>query len=636
MSNFKPSKYQTKIFNFIKTGKGNAVVSAVAGSGKTTTLLEALKLIPLDKTVLFLAFNKSIAEELKVRVPKTKNIEVTTVHGLGYKTLSLYYDIKCDNRKYRRLLRNIFDWHSEKDKKALDIYGFDSISMDLIKNIIKSNKSDEDTNPQKFLNSIIDLCNLGRLHLVDSNFKNVGLETLNELAAIHNIDNNSGESEMAWYLIKLGLSYLTLVDFTDMIYIPNVFKLKTKTYDYVFIDECQDLNICQRMLMESAIEPIGGRFIAVGDPKQAIYAFAGADYKSFMKICEIPNTIQLPLSETYRCGSEIVKMVTHINPDIKSHKNNGKGEIIHEYSHKDVQDGDMVLCRQTLPVVSLCVKYLSEGKRAFIIGSDIGLSLINMINDCKRVNEEFTMKNVFSRLYHDKDKLIEKVMTTNNISKEDASEDNLVISYIEKVQVIEAISVGIEKPEEVINKIKNIFSDDKKVGICLSTIHKSKGLESDNVYILQKELMPSKYAILPWQIEQEENLRYVAYTRARKRLGFITDFDAFKSHKSQSENVKKVVESKHIGRPGAKMWLDLTVVGVRNVTTKYNTEVKIYDLKDSNNNMFAKFGDIGDRFISDNNTSVKPGTKVSFYAIINQHNEFRGMKTTNIGKISSH
>ena len=45
MSKFQPSPYQQGIYDFIQTGQGNAVVSAVAGSGKTTTLINALHLI---------------------------------------------------------------------------------------------------------------------------------------------------------------------------------------------------------------------------------------------------------------------------------------------------------------------------------------------------------------------------------------------------------------------------------------------------------------------------------------------------------------------------------------------------------------------------------------------------------------
>jgi len=73
MSKFTPSPYQQGIYDFITKGTGNAVVSAVAGSGKTTTLINALNLIPSELNVLFLAFNKSIAKELAERVPKNSS-----------------------------------------------------------------------------------------------------------------------------------------------------------------------------------------------------------------------------------------------------------------------------------------------------------------------------------------------------------------------------------------------------------------------------------------------------------------------------------------------------------------------------------------------------------------------------------
>jgi ATP-dependent exoDNAse (exonuclease V) beta subunit len=45
------------------------------------------------------------------------------------------------------------------------------------------------------------------------------------------------------------------------------------------------------------------------------------------------------------------------------------------------------------------------------------------------------------------------------------------------------------------------------------------------VYILNRELMPSHWAKKPWEKEQEENLEYVAYTRAKQKLSFIADYD---------------------------------------------------------------------------------------------------------------
>ena len=70
---FKASAYQQAIFQFITYGNGNAVIDAVAGSGKSTTIVNALKLIPQNKSVLFLAFNKAIVEELKLKVGNLAN-----------------------------------------------------------------------------------------------------------------------------------------------------------------------------------------------------------------------------------------------------------------------------------------------------------------------------------------------------------------------------------------------------------------------------------------------------------------------------------------------------------------------------------------------------------------------------------
>ena len=80
---FKPSKEQTGVFNFITKSDGNAVVNAVAGSGKTTTLIEAVKLIEAGKSILFLAFNKTIKQEIQQRVIALNmiNIDVDTCHG---------------------------------------------------------------------------------------------------------------------------------------------------------------------------------------------------------------------------------------------------------------------------------------------------------------------------------------------------------------------------------------------------------------------------------------------------------------------------------------------------------------------------------------------------------------------------
>jgi hypothetical protein len=226
-------------------------------------------------------------------------------------------------------------------------------------------------------------------------------------------------------------------------------------------------------------------------------------------------------------------------------------------------------------------------------------------------------------------------MTNHRMIKSEAMEDSQVIIMNEKIQAIEVLSEGINNPHDVIIKIKELFSNDKKSGICLSNMHKSKGLESERVFIIHQELIPSKYAKLQWQIEQERNLEYVAYTRAKTTLGFVTDFDAFKSHKSQSNNVVKVNESKHIGSPGMKMNFELKVIDKRDFKGQFGDTV-IYDMVDKKGNLFSKFGEISEDFLLGVGNKVEIDSRVSFYGIIKSHSEFKGNKVTYLGKITQY
>ncbi len=637
MTKFVPSKYQKDIFNFILKDNRNAVVSAVAGSGKTTTLLKALDLIPEDKSVLFLAFNVSIRDELKKRIPENKNIDVMTVHGFGYTIMKNFYDCTVDNKslKYRNLLWDIFYFYSGEKPDGLDKYNFNEEQYKFVKNIYDE-LQDKNIDKYKFVSDVVSLCNLSRQHLVNFDIKPIGVGEINKIAGIHSISNEDGESIVSWYLSKLGMSYVKVLDYTDMISIPNILNHQSQTYDFVFIDECQDLNTCHRLLMQKALKPDGGRFIAVGDPKQAIYGFAGADHESYQKLKDLPNTVELPLSYTYRVSPEILNLVRHLNPAIIAHTKNRRGRVVENFSYKDIQDGDMVLCRNTFPVVSLCLKLLSEGKKSYIIGSDFGKSLVGMISNCFRKNEEYNMTNVICCLLKDKEKLIEKIMTNHTMKRNEALEDNQVILLSEKIQAIESLSYGIDDPKIVIQKIEDLFSDDKKSGICLSNVHKSKGLESERVFIIHPELFPSKYATLPWQIEQEKNLEYVAYTRAKTTLGFVTDFDAFVNHKSRDIDESKLKVSKFVGSPGMKIYFELTVTDIRTVNGLYGPTT-VYDLVDKNGNIFSKFGEINTEYLTTNlHKSVSINSKVSFYGIIKEHSEFRGNKVTKLGKISQY
>ncbi len=634
MSSFNPSVYQQKIYDFITNGSGNAVVSAVAGSGKTTTLINALKLIPSDKNVLFLAFNKSIATELKERVPKgADNIEVKTVHAFGFGALSKDFKCEIDASKYRKLLKSIVEYLQTDNLSVIQKYKFDEKQMKMIHDF-KFEEHDEKNIEDKvgYFNRVLTLCDLGRLNLINLKEQDKGIDELYQLCDKHNVEIINGECFRAWLLINIGASCLGSADFTDMVFLPNYYNLKLRQYDMVFIDECQDLNGCQREIMKRAVKTRGGRFVAVGDPAQAIYGFAGADSESFSKLLSIPNTIELPLSVCYRCGVSIVNYAKNYMPQIEASENAQQGMIDYDFSYKGVRNGDMIVCRNTMPLVSLCMKYLQKGVKAYVMGTDISASLISMVEQTKRKTEVFSLENVFARIYKEKAKLIQNIMAKEDLNEQEAMEKSVVTTMIDKISCLEVLSKGCDNGHELIERLKRIFSDNSD-GICLSTIHKSKGLEADRVFIIHQELMPSVYAKKDWEKQQERNLMYVAYTRAKSLLGFITDFDAYNDVPSREDNVVVLNESDFCGKVGEKLPVTLTIVSLKDMNTSYG-DTTLYELVDDKGNLFSKFGNIPDRFLIEGYDTIQEGSIVRFSATIKAHKEFKGVKTNVISTIA--
>ena len=90
-----------------------------------------------------------------------------------------------------------------------------------------------------------------------------------------------------------------------------------------------------------------------------------------------------------------------------------------------------------------------------------------------------------------------------------------------------------------------MFSEEEKDGIELSTIHRAKGLEADNVFIICPSLIPSKLAKLPWQVEEEKHLQYVMCTRPKNTLNFVSENDvkpssAFLGNNQIHSELKKI------------------------------------------------------------------------------------------------
>ena len=498
MPEFVPSKYQQGIFDFIQHGNGNAVINALAGSGKTSTIVNAVKLIPSTCNALFIAFNKEIVKELEKKLAGVKNVQVKTLHSLGLLMIrrNLGTNIKIDEYKYRTFIK--------KNIKQLSSADFDKMTTKLM---------------QQYTDNVIQLCDLGRYNLAQCE------KDLLQVSARHDIPIIDDECNAVLNVMKWGRENTTSIDFTDMVWLPYELTLNPigLQYDYIFIDECQDLNAAQRELFLRCFRR-GTRFIAVGDKKQAIYSFAGADAESFAKLQNLPNTTTLPLPISYRCPKKVVNLANQFVDTMECREGAPDGEIVHNVSIKDIHDGDMVLCRTKMPLIKLYMRYLRMGVKSYVRGQDIGLNLLRMVDKTEQIvlNVSLQKDGVFARLYDDLFEERNRLMIKRGMDLEDATLSNQIMNKYDSIKALEILAEGLTSARDLHDRIENVFAESAD-GVCLSTIHKAKGLEANNVYILCKTLMPSRLATQDWEKEQEQNLMYVAYTRAKYKLGFVSE-----------------------------------------------------------------------------------------------------------------
>jgi superfamily I DNA/RNA helicase len=317
-------------------------------------------------------------------------------------------------------------------------------------------------------------------------------------------------------------------------------------YDWIILDEAQDLSVCQREIILKC-RKINTRMLFFGDSEQALYSFASSDPESFKMLKELPNTTSLPLSISYRCAKNIVDFAQKIVPTIEANNDGREGEVKYNVSLDEIKDGDMVLCRNNAPLMQVYVDFIKKGKKCFIRGKDIGLNLKNMVKrtGIDVLNKSLQEDGVFVRLYDALFDMINETICKYNVTYADAVESASISNRLDMIKALEILSDDINTANELIEKISNIFSDRKKGGISLSTIHKAKGLEADNVYIACRHLMPSSRAKKDWEIRQEYNLMYVAYTRPKNILGFIDDkeFESFTKKTSETVGTLKKIEN---------------------------------------------------------------------------------------------
>ena len=476
-----PSKYQIAIRKAFNLTNKDISISAVAGSGKTTVLLDLLSYIPKGSSSIFLAFNNSIVNELKERNSRD-DVKIMTIHSCGWRSILCQRGGKIKMNPNKGI---------EKAEKV-------------VKKIQASDKK-----KRYYLYAIPKMLDLMRCNLCNNNY-----DEISELAINYDIDLNKQEISYVQRAYEYMMSDNKQFDFMDMIYEPVINKqIFVKKYDYVFCDESQDMSLCQIAFIKLCLSKTG-RLITVGDKRQSIYGFCGADAESYEKLCNVRGkSIQMPLSVSYRCAKNIIREAQKIVPYIQYSSLSDDGIVNDNGSLMDIQDGDWILCRNLKPLIQTYIWLTKNKVKCKVRGRDIGGGIINLIHKIGSSTISGLLYGLDAEYEHLCNKLTERgVYNPATNSKTELLQ--------QRIEVIQYLCQEVDDVNKLVRLIENIFTDDTN-GILLSTIHKAKGLEHDKIFLICPELIPSRYAVLDWQLEQENNLMYVAITRAKKELVYV-------------------------------------------------------------------------------------------------------------------
>lgn len=486
------SPYQQAIFDAFTSGTGNVVVEAVAGSGKTTTMIEGIRryvAVNPGKRVIFVAFNKGIADELARKVPY--GVEAKTLHSACFAAV---------RRRFGRV--------------ELDGYKIDDTAKQLVSEQEEIDRADR----SKVVSDMKRAYGLIKGTMTDAS----DALACNEVLAAYDItlDVPSLSVELLGELDKRMVANTNRITFDEMISFVIDHDLMPTRYDLVCVDESQDMNLMQIAILQRMVAR-GGRFFSVGDTFQAIYGFRGADSEAMNRIrgdFKVPKKNELPLSITYRCPRAVVEFAQEYVSHIEAAPGAAEGEVIKlqgtqfDATMRAMVPGDMGICRANAPLVSCALALIAEGRRACIRGRDIGLSITKLLKEMTKKAEEPTVTAVSAATVLYQTMQVEKLRAQRKDSQASSVED--------RCETLLAILKDADSLEDVDSRIDRLFSDALGEGVVFSSIHKSKGLEAKKVVWIGPEITGWILKKIKTEAgkQQENNLCYVAITRAIETL----------------------------------------------------------------------------------------------------------------------
>jgi superfamily I DNA/RNA helicase len=443
---------QTAIISRFAAGASFAV-RARAGTGKTTTLVEAFQRAPEGS--LALAFNKRIAEELAIRMPK--HVESRTMNGIGHRAWGdrLRKTLRVDTKKLLSL------WDTSPWKKEL---------------------------PEEGL-AICRLVSLAKSHGFASGFG--GSTHENDFAWIDladRFDILDGEALVPaakWLLDEsCRTAFNGLIDFDDQIYMSVRYDAPFPKYRCIAADEAQDLSALQHEMVRR-LSGANAQHLIVGDPAQAIYGFRGASENSFSELCQAFSLDVLPLTVSFRCPQSIIGEAQKYVPDIEASSAAKPGSVVIARGISP-QRNRTVLSRTNAPLIKLAFQAIRETIPVNYLGRDF-------LSGLRALHKRYPTQRALDSWY-----AAEKAK-----AKSKGALARLADRY-------ESMCILHERFGEKLEPAFKQLFDTSTGAMTLSTIHKAKGLEWANVAYLDYDKI--------WDGAQESNIKYVGVTRAQDTL----------------------------------------------------------------------------------------------------------------------
>lgn len=459
---------QSNAVDLFKTSQ-SLKISAFAGTGKTSTLTEVAK--STSKSGLYLAFNRSIADEAKAKFPQS--VDCKTTHSLAFRAVPDAY--RGNSAKLTQSLRgnHVAQLLNIEEIAAGGItLKPRSLGFLTVKTVEKFCQSGDD----ELLVCHVPLS--GKLDKMDPKYKDQFKEYVSKLAA-HLWDRMLDPRDNA----PLGHDgYLKLWSLSK----PQL------NYDYLLLDEAQDTN--EAVL--SVLRLQDSHLTLVGDRHQQIYEWRGA----INAMETVKTDAQALLTRSFRFGDSVANAATSILKTL------GEKEKVLGNPHRDTRIAatgatQTILCRKNESVIAVIVQALTEGRTPHVVGGVTDLT--RMLEDVNRLKQSLPAECPDFFGFKDWREVA------------DFAESDEGESLRSLVRI-----VSTHGEMNLIQKLKSVARDEAGADLTVSTGHKAKGREWDSVTLFSDfEPRPSKGDPLkPVESKEEARLLYVAATRARQLL----------------------------------------------------------------------------------------------------------------------